>query len=66
MLRALGFQPGAVARSFLLEAAFIAVEGVATGVIVALVGSYGLVLNGTGFMAGFEFAVPWAEIAVIV
>jgi putative ABC transport system permease protein len=66
VLRSLGFQPRAVAETFLLEASFIAVEGVLTGVIVALIGSYGLVLNGTGFMAGFEFAVPWAEVGVIV
>jgi putative ABC transport system permease protein len=66
VLRSLGFQPRSVTKSFLLEASFIAVEGVAIGVVVALIGSYGLVLNGTGFMAGFEFAVPWRDIGAIV
>lgn len=66
VLRSLGFQPRAVARTFLTEASFIAVEGVATGVIVALVGSYGLVLSGSAFSADFHYAVPWRDIFVIV
>ncbi len=65
VLRSLGFQPGAVTRSFILEATFVALEGVLIGVTVALVGTYGLVLNGTGFMEGFRWAVPWREVAGI-
>ncbi len=60
-----GCRPGAVTRSFILEATFVALEGVLIGVTVALVGTYGLVLNGTGFMEGFRWAVPWREVAGI-
>lgn len=65
VLRSLGFQPPAVARSFLTEATFIAVEGVLIGVVVALVGSYGLVMSGADFMRDWDFAVPWDEVGVI-
>lgn len=65
MLRAIGVVPARVSESFLLEAAFVASEGVVIGVVVALVGSYGLVLNETGFLAGLEWALPWREIVVV-
>jgi putative ABC transport system permease protein len=65
VLRSLGFQPRAVARTFLTEASFIAVEGITIGIVVALIGSYGLVLSGSAFSADFHYAVPWREIAVI-
>jgi len=65
VLRSLGFQPRAVARTFLTEASFIAIEGITIGIVVALVGSYGLVLSGSAFSADFHYAVPWREIAVI-
>jgi putative ABC transport system permease protein len=66
VLRALGFRARVVSHSFLVEAGFIAAEGVAIGVLVALVGSYGLVASGNNFAEGFRWAVPWNEIAVII
>ena len=66
VLRSLGFQSPAVGRAFLIEAAFVAVEGTVIGVLVALIGSYGLVLSGSGFIEGFSWGVPWNEVAVIV
>ncbi len=65
VLRAIGLEPAPVARSFLFEASFVAAEGIILGIAVALVGTYGLVLNGSGFMAGFEWAVPWNGIIVV-
>jgi putative ABC transport system permease protein len=62
VFRSLGLAPAPVARSFLIEASFITAEGVLLGIVIALVGTYGLVLNDTGFMAGFSWAVPWGEI----
>jgi len=65
VLRAIGFEPRPVTRSFLFEASFIAVEGVLIGVAVAFVGTYGLVLNSSGFMEGFEWAVPWRDVIFV-
>lgn len=65
VLRALGLEPRPVTRSFLFEASFVAAEGVLIGIGIALVGTYGLVLNGTGFMAGFQWQVPWQEIVFV-
>jgi putative ABC transport system permease protein len=65
VLRAIGLEPAPVAGSFLFEASFVAAEGIILGVAVALVGTYGLVLNGSGFLAGFSWAVPWSAIVVV-
>jgi putative ABC transport system permease protein len=65
VLRSLGFQPGWVSRAFLVEAGFIAIEGVVIGIVVALIGSYGLVASGVDFAADFTWGVPWIEVAVI-
>ena len=65
VMRAMGLEERPVTGAFMFEALFVATEGVMIGVLVALVGTYGLVLNGTGFMAGFEWQVPWQEIGVI-
>ena len=50
----------------MVEAGFVAVEGTVIGVAVALVGSYGLVLSDSGFIADFEWGVPWVDVVVIV
>ncbi len=65
VLRSIGFQPGAVGRAFLVEATFIAAEGTLLGVLVALIGSYGLVLSGAGFAEGMQWAVPWTNISFV-
>ncbi len=66
VLRSLGFQPRAVARAFLIEAGFVAIEGVAIGVAVALIGTYGLVSSGQNFTEGFRWSVPVASLSIIV
>lgn len=65
VLRAIGFERRPVTRSFLLEATFIAVEGVVIGIAVAFIGTYGLVLNNSGFAEGFEWSVPWRDVAFV-
>lgn len=65
VLRSLGFQPKAIGRAFLFEGLFVAVEGVAIGISVALIGSYGLVSSDNNFTEGFTWGVPWIEVAVI-
>lgn len=66
VLRAIGYQPGMVATSFLLESSFIALLGIAIGVGLGLLLSYNLV----SFLAKNEptlhFDVPWLQIAGIV
>jgi putative ABC transport system permease protein len=66
VLRALGFQPQSVARTFVFEAAVVATLGVALGVVIALAACYVLAISGADFAAGFAFGVPLDEIAVIV
>lgn len=66
VLRSLGFQPRDVGRAFLIEAGFVTVEGVTIGVLVGLIGTYGLVLSNSGFVEGMNWGVPWKEVAVIV
>jgi putative ABC transport system permease protein len=65
VLRSLGFPSRAVGTAFLVEAAFVAFEGVVLGVVVALVGSYGLVLSEASFAEGMTWGVPWNEVAGI-
>ena len=66
VLRALGFSPSSVARTFMIEAAFVATLGVALGVMIALVACYVLAASGADFAQGFEFGVPVVEVLVIV
>jgi len=67
MLRAIGYQPGMVALSFVLEASFIALVGIglgtATGILLgqAMIGQFFSVIT-----AGRALAVPWGQIGIIV
>jgi putative ABC transport system permease protein len=67
MLRAIGYQPGMVALSFVLESSFIALVGIglgtATGILLgqAMIGQFFSVLT-----AGRTLAVPWVQIGIIV
>ncbi len=67
MLRAIGYQPGMIALSFVLEASFIALVGIglgtATGIILgqAMIGQFFSVIT-----AGRVLAIPWGQIGGIV
>ena len=67
MLRAIGYQPGMVALSFVLEASFIALVGIGlgtgTGIILgqAMIGQLFSVIT-----AGRTLALPWTQIGIIV
>ena len=65
VLRALGFQPGAVRRAFLSEAAFIAAEGIVIGVVLALITAWQIVSNDT-FGGDLAFNVPVGQLAILV
>lgn len=68
MLRAIGYQKGMVATSFLLESLVIAGLGVLSGTVLALILSYNLI-NSDDFSEGAEFSgfvVPWLTIVLMI
>ena len=67
MLRAIGYSRRLVALSYFLESSFIALAGVAIGVVLGLAISYNL-LASPEFTGGtdIDFQVPWARLAVIL
>ncbi|MCL5962451.1 MAG: FtsX-like permease family protein [Chloroflexi bacterium] len=66
VLRAIGYQPGMVQLSFLLESSFITLLGVMIGVVLGLVLSFNMVNYVAKDMPGFRFEAPWFPIALIV
>jgi putative ABC transport system permease protein len=67
MLRAIGYQRGTVALSFLFEGSFIALMGVLSGVVGASVLARNL-LTSESFTEGQKvtFFIPWTEVSVFV
>lgn len=67
VLRSLGFQPGTVGRSFMLEAAFIALQGIVVGASLGTATAYQLVEN-AAVLGGVEvaFEIPWGELALLL
>jgi putative ABC transport system permease protein len=67
MLRAMGFSHRLVRTAFLVEAGFIALQGVLIGVGLAIVSSYQLLSNTETFGEGsMAYEVPWATLAVVL
>ncbi|MDP9071931.1 MAG: FtsX-like permease family protein [Actinomycetota bacterium] len=67
MLRAIGFPSRMVRSAFVLEAGFIAVQGIVMGVVLALVSSYQLLSNSDTFgEQQLDFVVPWTTLAVLL
>ena len=65
MLRAIGYQPGTVALSFMLESGFIALMGILSGVVGGMVIAHNLFTSGQFAGAGVEFAIPWTEVLLV-
>lgn len=65
VLRALGFQAPSVRRVFVAESAFVALQGVAIGVVLANITAWRLVSNET-FGTQLAFTVPWGQLALLV
>jgi len=65
VLRSLGFLSAQVRRAFLLESAFIAIEGILIGAALALVTASQLIGNGD-FGEGVVFDVPWVQLAILI
>ena len=67
MLRAMGFSAGVVRRAFLVEAAFIAIQGSVIGIGLGMLTAYQVVVNSTTFgEQELPFQVPWASLALIL
>jgi putative ABC transport system permease protein len=64
VLRALGFQSSAVRGAFVVESAFVAVEGVLIGTVLALVCAWSITL--TDAFGSLGFRVPFGAIGVLV
>ena len=64
VLRALGFVPPQVRRAFVLESAFVAIEGIFIGAGLALVTSSQLVAT-VEFGEDIVFTIPWTDLIVV-
>jgi putative ABC transport system permease protein len=65
MLRAMGVAARAVRRAFLVEAAFVAVQGIAIGMGLGLVTAQQM-LSSDAFDDPVPFRTPWLDLAVLV
>jgi putative ABC transport system permease protein len=66
VLRAIGYQKGMVATSFMLESSFIALLGILIGVALGILLSYNMVQFFQEDTAEIQFSVPWLQLAGIV
>jgi putative ABC transport system permease protein len=62
MLRAIGYQSGTVATTFVLESSFIALMGILSGVVGGVVISRNLFISGQFSGENVDFMIPWMEI----
>lgn len=65
VLRALGFQPKAIRRAFIVESGFVAVEGVVVGTVLAVITVWRLI-GANSFGDGLQFSVPWLSLFLLV
>ena len=69
MLRAIGYQRGTVALTFLFESSFIALMGILSGVVGATILSRNLMTSDSFTQtstSGFDFFIPWTEVIAFV
>ena len=65
VLRSLGFSAVAVRRAFVAESAFVALEGIVIGVVLASITAWRLVGSGS-FGQALNFSLPWLQLFVLV
>jgi len=65
VLRALGVQAGSVRSAFVIESAFVAIEGLVIGTVLALVTAWSITLT-DAFGSGLSFRVPVVSIVGVV
>ncbi len=67
VLRAVGLQPGTVGRTFMLEAAFISLQGILIGALLGGATAHQLLTNAAALGSiDIDFIVPWAEIGLLL
>ena len=66
VLRAIGYRQGVIQLSFLLESSFVALLGVAIGVVLGTIISINLVDDLEDELDGLRFTVPWVQIVGII
>jgi len=62
MLRAIGYQSGTVALTFVLESSFVALMGILSGVVGGVIVSHNLFTTGQFAEEAVTFTIPWFEI----
>jgi putative ABC transport system permease protein len=62
MLRAIGYQSGTVALTFVLESSFVALMGILSGVVGGVIVSHNLFTTGQFAEEALTFTIPWVEI----
>jgi putative ABC transport system permease protein len=62
MLRAIGYQSGTVALTFVLESSFIALMGILSGVVGGTILGRNLMTSGQFADLGTDFTIPWVEV----
>lgn len=66
MLRAMGFASSTVRRAFVIEAAFIALQGIAIGIGLGLLTSFSVLTNSQAFGdQGLPFEIPWGALLIV-
>ena len=67
MLRAMGFRAAVVRRAFLIEATFIAVQGLVIGVLLGLLSSYQLLTQSDTFGdSNLSYVIPWLALVLVI
>ncbi len=66
MLRAIGYRQGMIQLSFLVEASFISLLGVAIGVALGVILSFNLVEAFAEQIPGLHFSMPWLQMGIII
>jgi putative ABC transport system permease protein len=64
MLRAIGYQRGAIGLTFVMESAFVALMGILSGMTGGVIISRNLFATGQFAGEGVDFMIPWTEILV--
>jgi putative ABC transport system permease protein len=67
VLRAIGYRPWMIQWSFLLEASFVALLGIALGIGLALIQAYNFFNGALAAEPGseFSFSIPWVTLGII-
>lgn len=65
VMRALGISAPIIRRAFIVEAAFVAVQGVVLGIGLGMLSSWQVLTRSTAFESGLDFVVPTANLMTL-